>query len=78
MGRAPARWLEGDRVALAFDWQWGNRYLRAGLKGSVVGHDPFGQPLVTLDCFTPDSTPQVVAADLLAASPSERPEPDAG
>lgn len=65
MGRTAPAFLEGERVALAIDWQWGDRYLRAGLRGTVVGHQPYGRVLVRLDCFTPDSTPQLLERDQL-------------
>jgi hypothetical protein len=79
MGRAPARGVAGERVALSADWQWGDRYLRAGLSGTVLGRDPFGRLLVDLDCFTADSTPQLLTADLLtSAGPSESPGPRPG
>jgi hypothetical protein len=55
----------GDRVTLAVDWQWGDRYLRAGLAGTVIARDPFGRIVVTLDCFTADSAAQVLDPDAL-------------
>jgi hypothetical protein len=53
-----------DRVVLAADWQLGDRYLRAGLLGSVLDRDGFGR-VVMLDCFTADSAPQLIDAELL-------------
>lgn len=68
MGRdARPRLLTGDRLVLSVDWQWGDRYLRAGLAGSAIGHDRWGRTIVLLDCFTEDSVPLHIDSSLLEA-----------
>jgi hypothetical protein len=66
MGRAPSHEVGRERVVLAVDWQWGDRHLRAGLAGTVIGNTDFpGRCLVMLDCFTEDSQPQSIDVDML-------------